>query len=275
MRRTGLLIMTPSAVAGALLPALAAAWTPYDYGPPWSMGPPDAMAPAEQGAAGGPADMPEAPQMPPQVPPQMPDYGSGSPVGHGPFPGYVPPGYGDFGPPWQGGNGAPWGPDAAPGYEYGPPGMVPGYGPGYGPASGGEHQGMPSEGGTPSDGVGSGSGPYPGYPEPPPRHRGGGLRVSQTMTDDAYVLEIPLDGQRPESIQVEPQGHGLLIRRDNSAQVSEESRFDDGRGYARRYSYSTGRTSRRLSVPRDGDLAALSREDGPDSIVIRIPRHQP
>jgi hypothetical protein len=272
MRRSGLLILTPCAAAAALLPALAAAWMPYDEGPPWAMGPGGVPVPPEWGAVSESAPMPA--QMPGQMPPAppMPDYGYGPPVGQAPFQGDVPPGYGEFAPPWQGGDTAPWGPPAGgPGYEYGPP--MPGMG--YGPAFGGAEPGASSAPGSAGPASGPGSAPYPGYRDRPARPQAGGLRVSQTMTDDAYVLEIPLDGQRSESIQVEPQGRGLLIRRDSSAQVSEADTFDDGRGYAQRYSYATGRASRRLSVPPDGDLAGLSREDGPDSIRIRIPRRQP
>lgn len=117
------------------------------------------------------------------------------------------------------------------------------------------------------------AGTYPGYP---PRHRRPtGLRVSQTMTDEAYVLEIPLDGQAPESIQIEPRGHGLLIRRDSSTQRTEERTYNSGRGYSRRYSYSGGRQSRRLSVPGDANLAALSREDSAEQVRVLIPRRQP
>jgi HSP20 family molecular chaperone IbpA len=107
------------------------------------------------------------------------------------------------------------------------------------------------------------------------RQRSGGLRVSQTMTDDAYVLEIPLEGQSPESIHIEARGQGLLIRRDSSTEMTEESQLDQGRGYSRRYSYSTGRQSRRLSVPRDADLAALTREDSAELIRVSIPRQKP
>lgn len=76
----------------------------------------------------------------------------------------------------------------------------------------------------------------------------------------------------PETIQVHTQDHWLLLRRTHSAQQTRNDDLGDGRGFTRSFSYSSGATSRRLSVPGDGILSAMSREDGEDNIRIRIPR---
>jgi hypothetical protein len=65
-----------------------------------------------------------------------------------------------------------------------------------------------------------------------------------------------------------------VIGREQNEQKIQKDTFDDGRGYMHSYSYSTGTRSRRLSVPHDGDLSAMTREDGEDRIVVRIPRRR-
>lgn len=104
---------------------------------------------------------------------------------------------------------------------------------------------------------------------PPP-----GFRISRATSEDAYTVTIYLEGVTPEEIQVEARGQWIRVSRDSSAQSVQEDSFDDGRGFMRSFSYSTGTSSRRLSVPRDGDLTAMSRDDGEKSIRIRIPRHR-
>ncbi|MEY6432261.1 hypothetical protein ABC977_07535 [Thioalkalicoccus limnaeus] len=237
-----------------------------------------------------------------------PPYGYGPPFGHGPGvgygPGYAPPfGYGPSPGHWR-----PYGPGPAPGYRppagYGPP---PGYGAPWGDAppfdSGspfdqippfgrplpGDPAGLdstwpsgyaaePGEGLDPSFGPGPIPGGPPGMtpgrfgPPAPMRARTADLNFNQLVTDDAYVLEIHVDGQWPEAIQIEPRGQGLLIRRASSTRTTDQRTFDDGRGYAHRYSYASGTMARRLPVPPDGDLTALTREDGPDLIRVSIPR---
>ncbi len=289
MRRHSDTILAPGGLAAILIPSLAAAWTPYGAGPPWATGteanPEDAAieAPAEPdrgtatsapgfGMAPPPGDYgppwaagPGAygypsPPPPPSwwsadqgIPRSTPDSGPGY------WPAFGAPGFGEVGPPWMGQYGPPWGPSQAPSYPATP----------WSPDSRGD--GYSPE--PPPDPSAEGPEPPMGYARPP--RRPGSLRISQQMTDEAYVLEIQLDGERPEAIQIEPQGRGLLVRRETSAQIDERDTFDDGRGYARRYSYSTGRTARRLNVPPDGDLAALTREDAEDSIRVTIPRRQP
>ena len=107
-----------------------------------------------------------------------------------------------------------------------------------------------------------------------PSHFGGPLRLNQSVTAEGYVLEIPLEGMKAEEIQVDVEGRSLRISRDTSAKTSREDRFDDGRGYQRSYSFSSGRTSRRLPLPPDADGAAMQRQDSADQVRILIPRRQ-
>lgn len=125
--------------------------------------------------------------------------------------------------------------------------------------------------------------PPPGFSGPPgmsapdrgiPGRSGGPLRFNQSVTAEGYVLEIPLEGMKAEEIQVDVQGRSLRISRDTSTRTSREDNFDDGRGYQRSYSFSSGRTSRRLPLPPDADGAALQRQDSADQVRILIPRRQ-
>jgi|GEM_PF-793261 len=196
-----------------------------------------------------------------------------------PSPGYGPPGHSPN--PW-GNPQPPFGTGA-----YGPGLPPPAYPLPYGNASpdaptqaAGETPGLQPDGNAPSGALSPspGYGPHPStsraYPGPGRQGFGrpAGLRVSRATSDDAYTLTIPLDGMDPETIQVHTQDHWLLLRRTHSAQQTRNDDLGDGRGFTRSFSYSSGATSRRLSVPGDGILSAMSREDGEDNIRIRIPR---
>lgn len=123
----------------------------------------------------------------------------------------------------------------------------------------------------------------PDFPVPPgmsapergmPGRPGGPLRFNQSVTAEGYVLEIPLEGMKAEEIQVDVEGRALRISRDTSAKTTREDSFDEGRGYQRSYSFSSGRTSRRISLPPDADGAAMQRQDSADQVRILIPRRQ-
>jgi hypothetical protein len=138
----------------------------------------------------------------------------------------------------------------------------------------------PPDFGTPPYGFPGFGGP-PGFPEgfpgggtggfgPP-----GGLRISQDASDQAYGLTIDLDeGMDPAAIEVRPEGRSLVISRERSEQRVQEDSFDDGRGFARSFSYSSGSARRRLPVPWDADLGAMTREDADRRIRVTIPRRQ-
>jgi len=99
-----------------------------------------------------------------------------------------------------------------------------------------------------------------------------GMRLTRRHDDDAYRLDIQLNGLDPAQVRVLPKGHSLTIIATRSAQTEREERFADGRGFRRSYSWSGGQSTKRLRVPPDGDLSAMQREDGDGSIQIVIPR---
>jgi HSP20 family molecular chaperone IbpA len=89
------------------------------------------------------------------------------------------------------------------------------------------------------------------------------------------VIDIPVNGNRPEDIQVEVRGDWILLKSDRSRQETREDSFDQGRGYARSYSFSSGVASRRFMLPPDADVGALTREEVDGTLRIRIPRRLP
>ena len=99
-----------------------------------------------------------------------------------------------------------------------------------------------------------------------------GMRLTRQHDDDAYTLDIQLNGLDPAQVRVLPLGYALAIIATQSAQTEREERFADGRGFRRSYSWSSGHSTKRLPVPPDGDLSAMRREDGDDMIHIVIPR---
>jgi len=197
---------------------------------------------------------------------------------------WTPYGYGPYSPGYQGG----YPPEPSPGAGTYGPGLPPpiersgGYAGRWPPRHGPETPPAPY-GDTPQDalspvpaGPGYGSQPYPpwGYPDSGGRGFGRptGFRISRATSDDAYTLTIALDGMGPETVQVRTEGHRILLSRTYSSRQTRKDGLDDGRGLVRGFSYSSGTTSRRLSVPPDAILSAMSREDGTDSIRLRIPR---
>ena len=119
-------------------------------------------------------------------------------------------------------------------------------------------------------------GPGPGFQRMEPRSGYGGasgpLQISRHTTDDAYVIDIQLNGMKPEDIQVSTRGSWISVSRDQSRQEVREDSFEQNRGYSRSYSFSSGSASRRFNVPRDADLTAMTREVSEDVLRILIPR---
>jgi HSP20 family molecular chaperone IbpA len=125
---------------------------------------------------------------------------------------------------------------------------------------------------------------YPAYGPPPGVGRGfpgmagpgmgpsGSIQISREATPEAYVLTIHLRGIKPEEVQIQTRGQWMHISEIGSQQQVQEDTFDQGRGYMHSYSYSSGSASRQFSVPWDGDLSAMKREDSSDTIRVTIPR---
>ncbi len=99
-----------------------------------------------------------------------------------------------------------------------------------------------------------------------------GLRLTQSRTDDAYLLDIELGDLPADQVLVRPVGGGLMIAVRRTSETSREEVLEDGRGYRRSWGYSSGRRSQRLPAPPDADLRALRRVDEADAIHISIPR---
>ncbi|WP_141699403.1 hypothetical protein [Candidatus Thiosymbion oneisti] len=193
-------------------------------------------------------------------------------------------GYGPYGPGYRGGYPEP--PTGAGAGSYGPGrpppidrsgGYAGGWPPRYGPEASAPYRDTPQNAlsPTPAD-PGYGSRFYPPweYPGSGGRDFGrpAGFRISRATSDDAYMLTIALEGMGPEAVQVRTQGHWILLSRTHSVQQTRKDSLDDGRGSMRSFSYSSGTTNQRLSVPPDAILSAMSREDGADSIRLRLPR---
>ncbi len=191
-------------------------------------------------------------------------------------------GYGPYGPGYRGGYPGPptgtgsCGPDLSPAIDRS--GRYAGrWPPRYGPEAPAPYGDTPPDARSPAPaGPGYGSQFYPPWRDPDSGGRGfggpAGFRISRATSDDAYTLTIALDGIGPETVQIRTEGHWILLSRMHSVQQTREDSLDDGRGLMRSFSHSSGTTNQRLSVPPDAILSAMSREDGADSIRLRIPR---
>ncbi|KAA6184684.1 Hsp20 family protein [Thiohalocapsa marina] len=100
----------------------------------------------------------------------------------------------------------------------------------------------------------------------------GGLQMIQGRSDEAYTLDIDLGDMDPAQVRIAPLGQGLMIAVERTAEQRREETFDDGRGYVRSFSYSSGQRRQRLPVPPDGDLSAMQQALDNGHIHIRIPR---
>jgi hypothetical protein len=104
--------------------------------------------------------------------------------------------------------------------------------------------------------------------------RPAGLDISREATEDAYLLEIRADRMDLREIRIEARGGWILVATDSDASDVRAESFDQGRGFSRSYSFSTGTAQRRFRLPPDADAASMTRQDGEDAIRIRIPRRR-
>lgn len=98
------------------------------------------------------------------------------------------------------------------------------------------------------------------------------LTISRQVTPDSYLIDIGLGDVDPDRVEIQPSRRGLRISYRTDARTSREDSSPDGAGYSRSYSISRGLSSRRLTLPRDADLAGMSREVAEGHILVRIPR---
>ena len=98
------------------------------------------------------------------------------------------------------------------------------------------------------------------------------LDVSRRMEGDAYVVDIQVQNIDPDKIEIRPMPRGLVIAYDMSVESNQQDQSPDRRAYRRSYSFSRGTTSRRIALPADAKLDALSREVSENRLILRIPR---
>ncbi len=111
-----------------------------------------------------------------------------------------------------------------------------------------------------------------GWQSPQPVQRMG---IERAADQDNYYLTIRVSGMEPQAVEVQVEGdRWLAIRSQDSRESSYENTTEEGSTYYRGFSYSSGSTSRRISLPWDADVAALQREDGEGQIRIVIPRRR-
>lgn len=206
-------------------------------------------------------------------------------------PAWTPYGYAPYGPGYDQFDRTPAPPDtrfqnpaATPPYPIGPAPGRQAFGPGYQPYRPGHPRAW-----TAYDQAGSeGFQPQPAQPPNPSRSPLGAparerprlqgqprFQISRDLTQDSYILDIRLDGMAPGELQVDTQGHWIRLGRNETREQVQEESLDDGRGYMRSYSYSTGITRQRFRLPQDADPSAMSRVDGEDSVRITVPRVRP
>jgi HSP20 family molecular chaperone IbpA len=115
----------------------------------------------------------------------------------------------------------------------------------------------------------------PGCPLWSPDHAGRGpgapadsVRLERQATKDAYRLLIHLKGYQPSEIAVSVVGNALVVR---SVRAEGLNRVEQG-GY--QFVRRTHRFERRMSLPRDADVAAMRRTDKEGLVEIQIPRRR-
>ncbi len=103
------------------------------------------------------------------------------------------------------------------------------------------------------------------------------LRLERSADQDNYYLTLHLSGMKAQEVKVTLEGGGrwLSIDSDDSSESSHEQSSDQGGYYySRSFSYSSSRSNRRISLPRDADGSAMQRTDTEDRVEITIPRHR-
>lgn len=99
-------------------------------------------------------------------------------------------------------------------------------------------------------------------------------RLLKDQTPDGYRLTILLGAnQQAGDIQIRPRGRSLMISSEHERILRSERQLDQGRGFQRSFSVSSGRFQRRVSVPPDANLDAMRREDQEDAIILTLPRY--
>ncbi len=118
----------------------------------------------------------------------------------------------------------------------------------------------------------------PPFGYPPPWAAGApesapALRLERRADADNYYLTIHVQGMSPAAVNVSAAGgRWLAISSGGADRTTRADAAPDGSGWSRSFQYSTNQATRRISLPRDADAAAMKREDKDDAVVITIPR---
>ncbi|MET0090117.1 MAG: Hsp20/alpha crystallin family protein [Candidatus Thiodiazotropha sp.] len=92
-----------------------------------------------------------------------------------------------------------------------------------------------------------------------------GIRFQQDQDAAGYHLRIYTQGYEPGAIDVRVEGPYLVVQNQESHRL--ENRSERG------YSFSSNAISmkRRFRIPRDADVAGMSREESEGSLVVTLP----
>ncbi|EXJ13298.1 Hsp20/alpha crystallin family protein [Imhoffiella purpurea] len=97
------------------------------------------------------------------------------------------------------------------------------------------------------------------------------LEIRRAMQGGDYVVDVLLQNIEPDAVEIHPSGNALVIRYGTERHLDRQNERPDG-SYSHRYSVSRGSASRRVGLPGDADLNAMSTEIEDGRIQIRIPR---
>jgi HSP20 family molecular chaperone IbpA len=99
------------------------------------------------------------------------------------------------------------------------------------------------------------------------------LRIERSADQGNYYLTIKVEGVKPEEVTVAIEGgRWLAIGTGGATDSTYENVAEDRSAYYRSFSYRTSSRSRRISLPRDADAAAMKRENGEGEVRVTIPR---
>ena len=99
------------------------------------------------------------------------------------------------------------------------------------------------------------------------------IQVERSADQSNYYVTVHVSGMTPQDVTVTVEGgRWLVVRTQDSREYTYENTATDRSAYSRSFSYSSGSASRRFTLPRDADPAAMQREDSEGQVRIVIPR---
>ncbi|MET0065178.1 MAG: small heat shock protein [Candidatus Thiodiazotropha sp.] len=92
-----------------------------------------------------------------------------------------------------------------------------------------------------------------------------GIRFARDQDETGYHLRIDTQGYTPDAIEVRIEGPYLVVQNQQSQRLENRSE----RGYS--VTSHASSFKRRFRIPRNADVAAMSREESEDRLVITLP----